>query len=243
MSSDVEQQDFRDDKDVFGDKTDPPQYPVFCYKPEEEDFKIGIARVPLILLHDVASVLREGTSQCDRQLLPRAWIRAIAHHFPDTPLGRLRAINPSLLPAWLKEEWQSYDVRTHKHDAPVSFLVWLELTWADLSFPRRQSLYSWTTLKCIACYESIPHPTQLSPGRPVAESISQNTFYNRYRSPTICNAGCIPHHPGLIDEFCIYAPRWVCLSLIPSGPSILSGPRRTIPATCTWHLQWVCQRH
>ncbi len=109
----MEQHDSSDDDDVVGDNKDPPKYPGFCYKPEGEEFKVGIARVPLILLQTVAAVLREGRSQRDRQLLPRAWMRAIAHNFPDTPLGKLRAIDASLLPAWLIEGWQSYHVRTN----------------------------------------------------------------------------------------------------------------------------------
>lgn len=70
----------------------------------------GVARVPVILLHSTAALLRRNES------LPRAWMLAIAEQFPDTSLEELRSKSPSLLPPWLLRNFTAIQVRTaQKH--------------------------------------------------------------------------------------------------------------------------------
>jgi hypothetical protein len=105
----------------------------------EPDFwRVGIARVPCVLLRSVEAVLGGHHIQRGRdcESLPLAWMVAIGLRFPDTPLAALRAGVPSLLPQWLLQHFDYYHVRIHGRTshAELSF-VWLKggpyvgLTW------------------------------------------------------------------------------------------------------------------
>jgi hypothetical protein len=75
-----------------------------------EVLDLGVARVPLVLLQGTAAMLQGSTST---QQLPRAWMSSIAQNFPDTPLGELRSKDPSLLPAWLLQDFARVQVKTY----------------------------------------------------------------------------------------------------------------------------------
>lgn len=70
-------------------------------------FKGGIVRVPLSLLNSVAATARTSASSFvtfyNSTFLSESWITAVALNFPDTPLGKLGATDPSPLPRWLLE--------------------------------------------------------------------------------------------------------------------------------------------
>jgi hypothetical protein len=80
-------------------------------------FRVGIARVPLTIMADIAAVL-EG-SQVSRQQgtmagkLPRAWMCALAQKFPDTSVDEVRSRYPCLVPQWLLQEFESFQVWTY----------------------------------------------------------------------------------------------------------------------------------
>jgi hypothetical protein len=76
---------------------------------------VGVARIPLTLLQSLSNSLQvchaghptESLCGC----LPRAWMRALAHKFPDTSLSELRSTCPSLLPSCLLNGFPGYPVR------------------------------------------------------------------------------------------------------------------------------------
>lgn len=74
----------------------------------EDEFMVGVARVPLVLLQSIAATLQNCFG------LPRAWMLAIAERFPDTSLGNLRSRDPSLLPFWLLRRFETYKVRAYR---------------------------------------------------------------------------------------------------------------------------------
>jgi hypothetical protein len=81
----------------------------------ERDITVGIARIPASLQDSIADILhtrdRAYTRDWVRSRLPRAWMIAIGHSFPDTPLAKVRSTDPSLLPGWLLQGFGSYQVR------------------------------------------------------------------------------------------------------------------------------------
>jgi hypothetical protein len=78
-------------------------------------FKLGVARVPCVLLRRIAAVLDGHHNQCGfyNRCLPLAWMTAIGFEFPDTPLAVLRSGDASLLPQCLSQHFNCYHVRTH----------------------------------------------------------------------------------------------------------------------------------
>jgi hypothetical protein len=69
----------------------------------------GIARVPLSLLQTTLAMLEmreSGRYEC----LPRSWMMAVALAFPDIPLSKLRSTDPGLLPPWLLQRFEAYQV-------------------------------------------------------------------------------------------------------------------------------------
>lgn len=90
-----------------------------------EKYKTGIARVPLVLLESIAAALRVTAPGRQSDCLQRAWMRAIAQHFPDTPLGQLRAADRSLLPPWIMKgiiNFETFKVRANTCTAGGPFL-------------------------------------------------------------------------------------------------------------------------
>lgn len=109
------------DKDEYSDIDEPPY--------RNTDHRVGISRIPRILLQSTAAALRgarfepEGRLESKSHSLPHAWMRAIAHNFPDTSLGELRAKSPSLLPPWLILGFESYEVLTYRRNSAASVPV------------------------------------------------------------------------------------------------------------------------
>lgn len=81
------------------------------------DFTVGVARVPLILLHIIARLLDDWNGET----LLRSWMLVIAETFPEYCLGKLRSTYPSLLPGWLLQGYKTYEVRTSR-----VFVCWSE---------------------------------------------------------------------------------------------------------------------
>jgi hypothetical protein len=82
---------------------------------EDEDwpfFNLGVARVPRILLSRTAAVLRNTMS--DTGCLPRAWMWSIAYNFRSWPLHKLRALDPSLIPPWLLQDFEAVQVMIYR---------------------------------------------------------------------------------------------------------------------------------
>jgi hypothetical protein len=81
----------------------------------EKDITIAIARVPARLQESISEILHKRhvtyTRDWMRARLPRAWMMAIGLSFPDTPLAEVRSTDPSLLPFWILEGFESYQVR------------------------------------------------------------------------------------------------------------------------------------
>jgi hypothetical protein len=77
----------------------------------------------MVILEHTASELQEfkGDNRKDTlwRSLPRPWINAIARKFPDTPLGKLRIDTPSLLPSWMSQEFETYQVRAYRRTRPL----------------------------------------------------------------------------------------------------------------------------
>lgn len=111
--------DLVSDEDEHSDSDEEPQGPGGRHTPTDEEYRVGIARVPIVLLKATADALRGDKTEN----LQRAWMRAIAHNFPDTPLRQLRATDPSLLPPWIIEEFKSYKVNIHSRNHLVPLLV------------------------------------------------------------------------------------------------------------------------
>jgi hypothetical protein len=80
----------------------------------QKRIKVGIARVPLSILHATAAILHRHeagtTSSIMLDRLQRAWMLAIAQVFPGTPLSKLRSTDPALIPCWLVERFDDYQV-------------------------------------------------------------------------------------------------------------------------------------
>jgi hypothetical protein len=82
----------------------------------ENWFRVGIARVPIPLLNGVA-VFLHGRSEFEKRdtmikEMPRAWMGAISSTFPKTSLAKLRARDPFLVPAWLAQGFDTYQVQS-----------------------------------------------------------------------------------------------------------------------------------
>ncbi len=85
----------------------------------EDQIRVGVARVPISILQTAATILHGhepgSTQDTMHKLLPRVWMLAIAQNFPETPLAKLRSTDPSLLPHWLLERFDDYQVRSIKY--------------------------------------------------------------------------------------------------------------------------------
>ncbi len=98
-------QDICDDFVFDGGVYDPDYRSRVDYEIRTQDLnKVGVARVPQILLQSTATLLQK------RETLPRAWISAIGKKFPKTSLGKLRLKHPSLLPPWLLQKFETCQV-------------------------------------------------------------------------------------------------------------------------------------
>lgn len=73
-----------------------------------EEFCAAIVRIPLIILQSVAAALQELPDP------PLAWMIAIGEKFPNTDLRKLRSKYPALLPAWLLQGFEFYQVWTYR---------------------------------------------------------------------------------------------------------------------------------
>jgi hypothetical protein len=96
--------------DGYGSGDDKPIMVPICRK-------LSIARVPLCLLKTIASLTTDHRPshipETPCGLPARVWMRAVAHRFADTSLDRVRSRYPSLLPAWLLQGFENYDVRAY----------------------------------------------------------------------------------------------------------------------------------
>lgn len=113
MDAQVEDDDVSDGAE-HSDIDDEPQDRVGQHASTDQKFRVGIARVPIVLLESTADALRGATQGCKSENLQHAWMRAVAHNFPETPLNKLRATDPSLLPPWLIYELNSFKVLAHR---------------------------------------------------------------------------------------------------------------------------------
>jgi hypothetical protein len=89
---------------------------------KEDPIRVGGARVPVSILQAIAAAVYQNkagyTQETMRELLPRVWMRAIGQIFPETPLAKLRSKDPSLLPHWLLERFDDYQVHYTRNLIP-----------------------------------------------------------------------------------------------------------------------------